>query len=159
MQTNGLTKSPNLISPPVGVFVPPGFKDERKATHSTVKEYFRLKGFKPTHDFILVETIFDYRPPEDVEIAIPDSIKNQQQTSRVIAVGPGGRMPNGEINYPCCKEGDLVFVSKGNYEVLKTEDAPGREFKLIHDSRILGIFSNEDSEKPSTAQPLETTEP
>lgn len=156
MQNQGLNKPPkSFLAPPQGVFVPPGFKDERTVNNSTVKEYFRLKGFKPTHDFVLIETIYDYRPPEDVEIAIPDAIKNQQQTSKVIAVGDGGRMPNGEMNYPCCKVGDLVFVAKGQYEVLKTEDAPGREFKLIHDSRILGIFSSE----PDTSKVLDTTEP
>lgn len=151
MQNQGLLKTP---APPQ-LFVPPHVAQQREVNHSTVKEFFRLKGFKPTHDFVLIETIYDYRPPEDVQIAIPDAVKNQQQTSRVIAVGPGGRMPNGEMNYPCCKVGDLVFVAKGNYEILKTEDAPGREFKLVHDSRIVGIFAS----KPDVTQALETTEP
>lgn len=148
MQTNGLDgKNPSpLILPGSNLIVPKKVADERNVQNSTLKEYFRLEGFEPTHDFVLIETIFDYRPPEDVKIAIPDAIKNQQQTSKVIAVGKGGRMPNGEMNYPCCEVGDLVFVAKGQYEVFKTEDAPGREFKLIHDSRILGIFRQKKAE-------------
>ena len=156
MQTHGLDggKPSNLILPGTNLIVPKKVADDRNVQNATVKEYFRLEGFKPTHDFVLVETLYDYRPPEDVEIHIPSAIKNQQHTAKVIAVGDGGMMPNGVKNYCCCNVGDLVFVAKGNYPVFKeVEDAPGREFKLVHDSGILGIFHQKK------AEPLETTEP
>lgn len=154
MQNQGFHKSKDssLILPGQNLVVPKAVAEQRSVTNSTSKTFFRLKGFKPTHDFVLLETIYDYQCPEDLDIKIPDAVKNRQNTSRVIAVGDGGMMPNGTVNKPCCKPGDLVFVATGNYPVLTTSDAPGREFKLVHDSSIFGIFSTE-------FQPLETTEP
>lgn len=130
-----------------GIFVPEHLK-QAQVNHSKVKTFFTLKGFEPTHDFILLETLMDYQPPDDVKLEIPQSIVDKQQTCRVIAVGPGGRMPNGEINMPCCRPGDLVFVAPGNYNILTTKDAPGRQFQLVHDSSILGIFRNQSENPP-----------
>lgn len=149
MTNQGFLKTGNPQQP-AALFVPNHVAQQREVNHSTVKDYFRLQGFEPTHDFILIETLYDYRPPEDVTIEIPQDVKDRQQTSKVIAVGKGGRMPNGEMNKPCCEPGDLVWVAKGNYSVLKTDDAPGREFKLVHDSHIMGIFRQTPAKEPST---------
>jgi co-chaperonin GroES (HSP10) len=161
MQNQGFLpdKGP-LVFPEKKLVVPKKLADERNVEHSVSKQFFRLKGFRPTHDFVLLETLYDYQPPDDVTIHIPQAIKNKQNTSRVIAVGDGGMMPNGVINKPCCKAGDLVFVATGNYPVLTTSDAPDREFKLVHDSAILGIFGTEsESASTNSSAPLDTTEP
>lgn len=145
MQNQGFLpdKGP-LVFPDKKLVVPKKLADERNVEHSTVKTFFKLKGFLPNHDFVLLETIYDYQPEEESKVVIPDEVRNRQKTCKVIAVGKGGMMPNGNINVPQVKKGDYVFAQTGKYEKLTTSDAPGREFQLVHDSAILGIFGQDD---------------
>lgn len=146
MQTQGFGPKQNspLILPGANLVVPKAVADQRNVEHSTVKTFFRLKGFLPNHDFVLVETIYDYQPEEPSQVVIPDEVKNRQKTCKVIAVGKGGMMPNGNVNVPAVKKGDYVFCQTGKFEKLTAADAPGREFQLVHDSAILGIFGQND---------------
>lgn len=144
MQNHGLGPKPSpIFIPGQNLVVPKNVADQRNVEHSTAKTFFKLKGFLPNHDFVLVETIYDYQPEEPSQVIIPDEVKNRQKTCKVIAVGKGGMMPNGNVNVPTVQKGNYVLCQTGKFEKLTAADAPGREFQLVHDSAILGIFGQD----------------
>ncbi len=86
---------------------------------------------KPLHDRVIVERV-ELETQTEGGIIIPDTAKEKPQQGRVLAVGPGRRLENGERREMTVKEGDLVIFSK----------YAGTEFKL--DDKELLILREDD---------------
>lgn len=69
-------------------------------------------------------------------IALPDSAKERPQEGKVIAVGPGRTLDNGNQSQIAVKEGDIVIYSK--YGGTEIKDG-GVEYLLLDESSLLAV--------------------
>ena len=71
-------------------------------------------------------------------IILPESTKNALNYATVLEVGPGKRLPNGELQ-PCdFKVGDVVLLPE--YGGFKVELEEGQELFVYRDDDILGTL-------------------
>ncbi len=92
--------------------------------------------FKPLADRVLLEVI-DESDKTAGGIYIPETAKEKPMKGRVIAIGQGRLLDNGQREEMNVKTGDVVLFSKyGGTEIkLGTED-----FKILSEKDILGII-------------------
>ena len=81
---------------------------------------------RPLHDRILVERVGEEQKTKG-GIIIPDTAKEKPQEGRVIAVGKGRVLENGEVRALEVKKGDRVLFGKYS----------GTEVKLAGDDRLI----------------------
>ena len=81
---------------------------------------------RPLHDRILVERVGEEQKSKG-GIIIPDTAKEKPQEGRVIAVGKGRVLENGEVRALEVKKGDRVLFGKYS----------GTEVKLAGDDRLI----------------------
>ncbi len=91
---------------------------------------------KPIGDKIIVE------PEKEEEktksgIVLPDTAKEKPQKGKVIAVGPGKVLDNGQRSQMEVKVGDTVIYSKYAGTEVKIED---KEYLILSDRDILAII-------------------
>jgi chaperonin GroES len=91
---------------------------------------------KPLADRIVVEP----GPEEDVTpggIVLPDTAKEKPQKGKVIAVGSGRLLENGQRAPMTVKVGDTVLYSKygGNEVTLE-----GKEYLILEEDQVLAVF-------------------
>lgn len=93
---------------------------------------------KPLDDRIVV------RPaPQETKtesgIYLPETSKERPMTGKVIAVGPGRRLDNGERAKPTVKKGDTVVY--GKYAGTEVE-VKGDEHLILRESELLGVLDS-----------------
>lgn len=91
---------------------------------------------KPIGDKIIVE------PEKEEEktksgIVLPDTAKEKPQKGKVIAVGPGKILDNGQRSPMEVNEGDIVIYSKYAGTEIKIED---KEYLILSDRDILAVL-------------------
>ena len=91
---------------------------------------------KPIGDKIIVE------PEKEEEktksgIVLPDTAKEKPQRGKVIAVGPGKILDNGQRSPMEIKEGDIVIYSKYAGTEIKIDD---KEYLIVSDRDILSVL-------------------
>lgn len=91
---------------------------------------------KPIGDKIIVE------PEKEEEktksgIVLPDTAKEKPQKGKVIAVGPGKILDNGQRSPMEIKEGDIVIYSKYAGTEIKIED---KEYLIVSDRDIVAVL-------------------
>ena len=93
---------------------------------------------KPLEDRILVE-VLDAETKTASGLVIPDTAKEKPQEGKVIAVGPGRFVEDGEKRIPMdIKTGDTVVFSKyGGTEV----SYDGKDYLLLSARDVLAIVS------------------
>ena len=95
-----------------------------------------LTTFTPLHDRILVRRIEE---SETVRggIIIPDTAKEKPQEGEVIAVGPGARDENGQIQALDVQVGDRILFGKWSGTEVKLN---GEDLLIMKESDILGVL-------------------
>jgi len=91
---------------------------------------------RPLHDRILVKRIEE----EEVRrggIIIPDTAKEKPQEGKVIAVGSGKLLENGQRVAVDVKAGDRVLFGKYSGSEVKIEE---EEYLILREEDILGIL-------------------
>jgi len=93
---------------------------------------------KPLDDRIVV------RPaPQEAKtesgIYLPETSKERPMTGKVIAVGPGQRLDNGERAKPSVKKGDTVVF--GKYAGTEVE-VKGDQHLILRESELLGVLDS-----------------
>jgi chaperonin GroES len=91
---------------------------------------------RPLADRVVVEP----GPEEDVTpggIVLPDTAKEKPQKGKVIAVGSGRLLDNGQRAPMTVKVGDTVLYSKygGNEVTLE-----GKEYLILEEDQVLAVF-------------------
>lgn len=91
---------------------------------------------KPLYDRVLLKR---NESKEEVRggIYIPDSAKEKPLEAEVVAVGPGKRADNGELQPLTVKAGDRVLVGKYAGTEVKIDDI---EHIVLREDEILAIF-------------------
>lgn len=96
-----------------------------------------MASLKPLGDKIVVELV-EQEEKTASGIFLPDSAKKKPQEGKVIAVGNGRVLDNGERNTLTVKVGDKVLFSKyGGNEV--TLD--GKEFTILDEDQVYAILN------------------
>ena len=91
---------------------------------------------RPLGDRIVVEPI-EADEVSEGGIVLPDTAKEKPQRAKVVAVGPGKRLENGNRAEPAVKEGDEVLYGKYSGTEVKIGD---QEYLILRESDILGRF-------------------
>ena len=92
---------------------------------------------KPLHDKVLIEKTAEEEKTEG-GIIIPDTVdKERSQEGKVVAVGSGKRLDNGDIKKPDVKKGDKVIFGKyGGAEI----GIEGVEYIILREDEILAVI-------------------
>ena len=90
---------------------------------------------RPLADRILIERL-EGETKTKGGLYIPDSAKEKPQEARVIAVGTGKVLDNGEIAPMQVKEGDRVLFGKYSGTEIKLD---GEDRLIIREDDVLGI--------------------
>jgi chaperonin GroES len=92
--------------------------------------------FRPLHDRVVVRRI-DAEEKSAGGIIIPDTAKEKPMQGEVIAVGPGGRNEQGQIQPLDVKAGDLILFGKWSGTEVKID---GEDLLIMKESDIMGIM-------------------
>lgn len=71
-------------------------------------------------------------------VILPDTAKEKPQQGKVVAVGPGKLLKNGQRAEPSVKKGDTVVYGKYSGTDVKVE---GTEYKILRETEILAKFA------------------
>ena len=88
---------------------------------------------RPLEDRIVIKPI----EPETKTASglfLPESAKERPMQGKVVAVGPGKLMDNGERQKPLVKKGDTVLFGKYAGSDVKVD---GEDYKILRESEIL----------------------
>jgi len=95
-------------------------------------------SIKPLHDRVVIE-----RLEEELKsaggIVIPDSAKEKPMRGKVLAIGPGKMLDNGNIVPLGLKEGDEVLFGKYSGTEVKID---GKEAVVMREDDILAIIES-----------------
>jgi chaperonin GroES len=91
---------------------------------------------RPLHDRIIVKRV-DEEEKSAGGIIIPDTAKEKPQEGRVISVGKGKMLENGEVAPLLIKEGDRVIFSKYSGTEVKIE---GEDLIIMREDDVLGTI-------------------
>ena len=94
--------------------------------------------FKPLGDRVLVKRTDEEQTTEG-GIVLPGSAAEHPSEGKVLAVGPGKTLDNGEVRAVSVKEGDLVVF--GQYAGSNTVKIDGDELVILNEQDILGVIS------------------
>ncbi|MBY5356965.1 co-chaperone GroES [Rhizobium leguminosarum] len=100
-------------------------------------------SFRPLHDRILVRRV-DSEEKTKGGIIIPDTAKEKPQEGKVIAVGPGARNDEGQIQALDVKVGDRILFGKWSGTEIKIN---GEDLLIMKESDVMGIIVAQAAEK------------
>jgi chaperonin GroES len=96
-----------------------------------------MAKLKPLGDKIVVQLV-EQEEKTASGIYLPDSAKKKPQEGKVIAVGEGRTLDNGERNPLTVKVGDRVLFSKyGGNEV----ELDGEEFMILDEDQVYAVLN------------------
>lgn len=96
-----------------------------------------MAKIKPLGDKVVVE-ILEAEDKSAGGIFLPDSAKKKPQEGKVIAVGNGRVLDNGDRNTLSVKPGDSVLFSKyGGNEV----NVEGKEYTILDEDQIYAVLN------------------
>lgn len=91
---------------------------------------------RPLHDRVIVRRL-DEEEKSAGGIIIPDSAKEKPVQGKIIAVGKGKSLENGEVRPLDVKEGDTVIFSTYAGTEIKLD---GEAFLMMREDDILGVI-------------------
>ena len=101
-------------------------------------------NIRPLYDRIVVMRTEEQETTRN-GIVIPDSAKEKPQEGKVMAVGRGKRLENGEMVTLDVKTGDFILFAKYSGSEIKLD---GVDYIIMREEDILGIL-----DRPSHAAP------
>nr|CAD6411456.1 molecular chaperone GroES [Rhizobium sp. Q54] len=99
--------------------------------------------FRPLHDRILVRRVESEEKTKG-GIIIPDTAKEKPQEGEVIAVGPGARNEQGQIQVLDVKVGDRILFGKWSGTEIKID---GEDLLIMKESDVMGVIEARIAEK------------
>jgi len=69
-------------------------------------------------------------------IVLPDTAKEKPKQGKVVAVGPGRRLDNGELKKPELKKGNVVLFESYQGTEVKVE---GEDYLILRESDVLAV--------------------
>ncbi|MDX0565901.1 co-chaperone GroES [Sinorhizobium medicae] len=100
-------------------------------------------AFRPLHDRILVRRVESEEKTKG-GIVIPDTAKEKPQEGEVIAVGPGARNEQGQVQPLDVKAGDRILFGKWSGTEIKIH---GEDLLIMKESDVMGIIEAQPAEQ------------
>ncbi len=100
-------------------------------------------AFRPLHDRILVRRVESEEKTKG-GIIIPDTAKEKPQEGEVLAVGPGARGEQGQIQPLDVKVGDRILFGNWSGTEIKID---GEDLLIMKESDVMGIIEARAAEK------------
>lgn len=91
---------------------------------------------RPLQDRVLVERLEEEKKTAG-GIIIPDNNKEKPAEGKVVSVGPGRPLDNGDYRALEVKEGDKILFGKYSGTEVKVE---GKEYLIMREDDILGVL-------------------
>ena len=91
---------------------------------------------QPLEDRIVIKPA-DAETRTESGIYLPETAKEKPMQGKVVSVGPGRRLDNGERVKPAVKKGDIVVYGKYAGTEIKAE---GKDMLIIREGDILAIL-------------------
>ncbi len=91
---------------------------------------------RPLHDRVVVSRLEDERTTAG-GIVIPDSAAEKPMRGKVVAIGTGKRLDNGDICALAVKVGDVVLFGKYSGTEVKVN---GQELVVMREDDIMGVI-------------------
>ena len=91
---------------------------------------------KPLDDRVVIE-VLEAEEKTAGGIVLPDTAKEKPQKGKILAIGPGKLLDNGERASFSVKKGDLVLYGKYSGQDITIE---GNEYKIMRENEILARF-------------------
>jgi chaperonin GroES len=91
---------------------------------------------RPLHDRVVVKRVEEERTSPG-GIVIPDTAAEKPIRGKVIAVGKGKVLENGEVRALDVKVGDQVLIGKFAGNEVKID---GEEYVVLREEDVLGVF-------------------
>jgi len=95
-----------------------------------------MPNVKPLRDRVLVKRL-EEEEQKIGGIIVPDTAKEKPQQAKVVAVGPGRILDNGERLDPVLKAGDKVLIGKWSGTEVKIDD---EELLILKEDEVLGVL-------------------
>ena len=92
--------------------------------------------FRPLHDRVVIRRI-EAEEKSKGGIIIPDTAKEKPQEGEVIAVGPGARDENGQVQALDVKVGDRILFGKWSGTEVRID---GEDLLIMKESDIMGVI-------------------
>jgi len=93
-------------------------------------------AIRPLHDRVLVKRVKEEEKTKG-GIIIPDTAKEKPIEAKVVAVGTGRILDNGEVRALAVKKGDVVLFGKYGGTEVKID---GQDHLILREDDILGII-------------------
>ena len=103
--------------------------------------------FRPLHNRVVVRRLESEERTKG-GIIIPDTAKEKPQEGEIIAVGPGARDENGQIQALDVKVGDRVLFGKWSGTEVRID---GQELLIMKESDIMGVIEQSGSQSRKAA--------
>ena len=103
--------------------------------------------FRPLHDRVVIRRI-EAEEKSKGGIIIPDTAKEKPQEGEVIAVGPGARDENGQIQPLDVKVGDRILFGKWSGTEVRID---GEDLLIMKESDIMGVIEQSGEKKRKAA--------
>jgi len=91
---------------------------------------------RPIDDRVVIEPMESEEVTEG-GIVLPDTAKEKPVQGKIVAVGPGRLLDNGNRLKPSVKKGDVVIYGRYSGSDVKVE---GTEYKVMRESEILARY-------------------
>lgn len=93
-------------------------------------------SIRPLYDRLVVERLEEELSTTKGGIFIPDTAKEKPMQGKVVAIGEGKRLDNGEICALAVKVGDVVLFGKYSGTEVKLD---GKELVVMREDDIMGV--------------------
>ena len=103
--------------------------------------------FRPLHDRVVIRRI-EAEERSKGGIIIPDTAKEKPQEGEVIAVGPGARDENGQIQALDVKVGDRILFGKWSGTEVRID---GEDLLIMKESDIMGVIEQSGAQSRKAA--------
>ena len=99
--------------------------------------------FRPLHDRVVIRRITAEEKTTG-GIIIPDTVKEKPMEGEVIAVGPGARDEQGQVQAPDLKAGDRVLFGKWSGTEVRLD---GEDLLIMKESDVMGVIEGQAEQK------------
>ena len=103
--------------------------------------------FRPLHDRVVIRRI-EAEEKTMGGIIIPDTAKEKPQEGEVIAVGPGARDENGQIQALDVQVGDRILFGKWSGTEVRID---GQELLIMKEADIMGVIEQSGAQARKAA--------
>ncbi|MCX7704247.1 MAG: co-chaperone GroES [Planctomycetota bacterium] len=91
---------------------------------------------RPLDDYVVIKVMEEEERTEG-GIVLPDTAKEKPQKGKVVAVGPGKLLKNGERAKMSVKVGDVVLFGKYAGSEVRLGD---EEYQIMHETEVLAVL-------------------